>query len=70
MAYAFPSQATDSEARARVRRRVLENVHKLFHQQGAVDAWSDLLQRLAAPAQQRRCAPSQPIPPPDGKTEL
>ena len=42
--------ATDTAAASATRRRILDNVHKLFHQQAAVDAWSTLLQRLAAPA--------------------
>ena len=41
--------ALEPELRDTMRGRILENVHKLFKQDAAVQAWSTLLQRLAAP---------------------
>jgi len=41
--------ATDADAAAAARQRILDNVHKLFHRDEAVEAWSTLLRRLAHP---------------------
>ena len=41
--------ARDAAQRAAMRGRILANVHKLFHQDAAVRAWSTLLQELATP---------------------
>ena len=42
-------QVEPAAQRAAMRGRILANVHKLFHQDAAVRAWSTLLQELAAP---------------------
>jgi len=57
--------ALEPELRDAMRRRILENVHKLFKQDVAVQAWSTLLQRLAAPLTDG-CAEGEvsPLPPP------
>ena len=41
--------ARDAAHRGALRERVLANMHKLFHQEAAVDAWTALLKQLAAP---------------------
>ena len=42
--------ASNPDLRATLRARVLQNVHKLFHQDASVQAWQDTLERLATTA--------------------
>ena len=42
--------ASRPELRAALRARVLQNAHKLFHQDDSVQAWQDTLERLATKA--------------------
>lgn len=53
--------ATDRSAASAARRCILDRVHRLFRQEGAVREWAALLRRISEPAR-RHCAPEAEAP--------
>ena len=44
----------EPRARAEVQQRIAGNMHKMFHQRAAVDAWTDIFLRMAHRADEKR----------------